>query len=34
MAGYELLNDCKPSAYWFDILFDVPSLLTEGSRRK
>jgi hypothetical protein len=22
----------KPSADWFDILFDAPSLLTEGSR--
>jgi hypothetical protein len=23
----------KPSADWFDIQFDAPSLLTEGSRR-
>jgi len=22
-------SDCKPSADWFDILFDAPSLLTE-----
>src|SRR5262245_35612852 len=24
-------NKCKPSADWFDILFDAPRLLTEGS---
>jgi hypothetical protein len=28
----ELAVDLKPSADWFDILFDALSLLTEGSR--